>query len=47
MSEDNDVPDARIWSPLAENVSILNGPEMGSALYVLGIDTARAYLQYA
>lgn len=47
MSEDNDVPDARIWSPLAENVSILNDPEMGSALYVLGIDTARAYLQYA
>jgi hypothetical protein len=36
-------PDARIWSPCPENLNILNDPTMGSLMYVLGIDTARAY----
>jgi len=36
-------PIDRIWSALPENKDILTDPEMGSVLYVLGLDTARAY----
>jgi hypothetical protein len=33
----------RIWAPHAENKKILSDPVNGSLLYVLGLDTARAY----
>jgi hypothetical protein len=33
----------RIWTALPENKQILIDPEMGSVLYGLGLDTARAY----
>lgn len=33
----------RIWKPREENLGILNDPRTGSLMYVLGIDTARAY----
>lgn len=33
----------RIWTALPENKQILADPEMGSVLYGLGLDTARAY----
>lgn len=36
-------PIDRIWSAPPENKNILIDPEMGSVLYVLGLDTARAY----
>jgi hypothetical protein len=39
---DEDIRD-RIWSALPENVRLLSDPEMGTLLYVLGLDTARAY----
>lgn len=41
-----DVPDAivdRIWSAHAANVEILNDVQTGSLMYVLGLDTVRAY----
>ena len=34
----------RIWTPCPENRKILDDPETGSLMYILGIDTARAYL---
>jgi hypothetical protein len=34
----------RIWTPCPENRKLLDDPETGSLMYVLGIDTARAYL---
>ena len=34
----------RIWSPKPENRNILNDNTMGNLMYILGIDTARAYL---
>ena len=33
----------RIWTPLAENRRMLHDSRMGSLMYVLAIDTARAY----
>jgi hypothetical protein len=33
----------RIWTPTPENMRILHDPIMGSVMYVLGLDTARAY----
>ena len=33
----------RIWSPVPENQAILHDTRMGSLMYVLAIDTARAY----
>jgi hypothetical protein len=33
----------RIWSPCPENVSTLKDPATGSLMYILGIETARAY----
>ena len=33
----------RIWSALKENLAILEDEEMGSALKILGLETARAY----
>jgi SAM-dependent methyltransferase len=33
----------RIWSPEPSNARALRDPQMGELLYVLGIDTARAY----
>jgi hypothetical protein len=33
----------RIWTALPENKQILADPEMGSVLYLLGLDAARAY----
>jgi len=33
----------RIWRPCPENKAMLHDPVMGSAMYVLGMDTARAY----
>lgn len=33
----------RIWSPRPENRALLHDREMGSALYVLALETARAY----
>jgi hypothetical protein len=33
----------RIWTPVNENKAILHDPTMGSAMYVLALDTARAY----
>ncbi len=35
--------DQRIWYPVAANKAILHDPVMGSHMYVVGIDTARAY----
>ncbi len=40
----SEVPfDQRIWRPVAANKAILHDPVMGSHMYVVGIDTARAY----
>lgn len=33
----------RIWSPCRENLELLNDPQTGKLMHVLGIDTARAY----
>ena len=33
----------RIWTPVAENKAILHDPEMGNLMYILGLETARAY----
>lgn len=33
----------RIWSPVPENKAMLHDSRMGNLMYVLGIDTARAY----
>ncbi|HKM68758.1 MAG TPA: hypothetical protein VJX94_01520 [Stellaceae bacterium] len=33
----------RIWRPCPENKAMLHDPVMGSVMYALGIDTARAY----
>jgi hypothetical protein len=35
--------DQRIWFPVAANKAILHDPMMGSHMYVVGLDTARAY----
>jgi hypothetical protein len=35
--------DQRIWSPVEDNKRILHDPVMGAHMYVVGIDTARAY----
>jgi hypothetical protein len=35
--------DERIWHPVAANKAILHDPVMGSHMYVVGLDTARAY----
>ncbi len=32
----------RIWEPLAENMALLDDPDMGSVLRILGLETARA-----
>lgn len=37
---------SRIWSALEHNLSILNDKDMGSALKILGLETARAYDSY-
>lgn len=34
---------SRIWTPVEENKKMLHDPHSGSVLYVLGLDTARAY----
>ncbi len=34
----------RIWSPCPENLAMLNDPKTGAVMYILGIDTARAYI---
>lgn len=34
----------RIWTALPENKSLLTDPLTGSLMYILGIDTARAYI---
>jgi hypothetical protein len=36
-------PQDRIWTALPENRELLRDPERGSVLYVLGMETARAY----
>jgi len=33
----------RIWSPAPSNLGILNDPAMGSVMYLLGLESARAY----
>ncbi|MGA0546102.1 methyltransferase domain-containing protein [Brevundimonas sp. VNH65] len=33
----------RIWSPPAENRELLRDPQMGEVLYMLGLESARAY----
>lgn len=33
----------RIWSPCPENAATLKDPDTGSLMYILGIETARAY----
>lgn len=33
----------RIWTPVPKNAEALNDPTMGSLMYVLGVETARAY----
>jgi hypothetical protein len=35
--------DNRIWTPVEENRAVLHDSKMGNLMYVLGIDTARAY----
>lgn len=35
--------DERIWRPVEENRRVLEDSKMGNLMYVLGIDTARAY----
>ncbi len=40
----SDIPfDQRIWHPVEANKKILHDPVMGSHMFVVGIDTARAY----
>jgi hypothetical protein len=34
----------RIWSPVRENIEVLDDPDMGSVLKILGQETVRAYL---
>jgi hypothetical protein len=34
----------RIWTPCAENKAMLHDPKMGWAMYIMGLDGARAYL---
>lgn len=38
-----DAPEDRIWSALPENRQLLFDPQMGSAMYILGLESARAY----
>ncbi|WP_456686634.1 hypothetical protein [Bradyrhizobium sp. P5_C11_2] len=33
----------RIWTPVQANLDVLNDPDMGSLMHILGIETARAY----
>ena len=34
----------RIWYPVPENRALLNDPEMGEVMFILGLESARAYL---
>jgi len=34
----------RIWTPCPENKALLNDPMMGGVMYILGIESARAYV---
>lgn len=43
MSESQDEVVDRVWSPLAENIEILNDPIMGSVLKILGLESIRSY----
>lgn len=47
LSDCDVLPGERIWSAPAENVAILHDIRMGSIPYILGIESARAYLTYA
>ena len=36
----------RIWSPAPENAAVLNDPQTGELMRILGIESARAYREY-
>jgi hypothetical protein len=44
LSEDKTQLQDRIWAPDPQNRGILNDSQMGRALYVMGMDAARAYI---